>query len=85
MVFYKSESLERPVALDFVSSPTTVYIRRNIEQVSVEDAETGETKLVWRYDECRMSKEDYIAELQSRQDETDEALQEVILAMFGGE
>lgn len=85
MVFYKSESNEKPELLDFTSSPTTVYIRRNLEEVEVEDAETGDTRLVWRYDECRMSKEDYIAELQSRQDETDEALQEVILAMFGGE
>ena len=85
MEFYKSESLEKPVTLDFSSSPTTVYIRKNIEQVEVDDVETGEKKMVWKYDEAKVSKTDYIAELKSRQDETDEAVQELILAMYGGE
>lgn len=85
MEFYKSESLEKPVTLDFSSSPTTVYIRKNIEQVDVDDVETGEKKMVWKYDETKVSKTDYIAELKSRQDETDEAVQELILAMYGGE
>lgn len=85
MEFYKSESLEKPVTLDFSSSPTTVYIRKNIEQVEKKDTNTGNTQIVWEYDEARVSKTDYIAELKSRQDETDEAVQELILAMYGGE
>ena len=85
MIYQKSEYNEKPLAVDFSSSPTTVYLRRNIEQVEKEDPETKEVVLVWQADEATISKTDYIAILQSHQEETDEALQELILATFGGE
>lgn len=79
------EQETRPEELDFTSSPTTVFIRRNIEEVERTDPETGETKTMYAFDEIQMPKADYIKTLHDRQDETDEALQELILATFGGE
>ena len=85
MEFYKSESNVRPEAIDFESSPTTVYVRKNIRLEAVTDPETGERQTKYIYDEAKVSKMDYIAMLHERQEETDGALQELILATFGGE
>lgn len=85
MEFYKSEGLSRPVEIDFKSSPTTVFIRKNIEEIQKTDEETGETFTAYQYDEARVSKADYIAMLKERQDETDAAMLELILITFGGE
>ena len=85
MEFYKSEALSRPVEIDFKSSPTTVFIRKNVEEIQKTDEETGETFTAYQYDEARVSKTDYIAMLNERQDETDAAVLELILITFGGE
>lgn len=53
---------ERPEEIDRTSSPTTVYLRRNIEQVEkeVEDS-NGDVQTVteWRYEEREMTVEEY--------------------------
>lgn len=48
----------KPLEFDTESSPTTVYQRRNIEQITVtnEDGTTGE---LWEYDERKMTREEY--------------------------
>lgn len=85
MTFYKSESTVRPKLIDFESSPTTVYIRKNIERITKEDPETHETQSFYEYDEAKVSKTDYISILHTKQEESDAALQELILTFFGGE
>ena len=43
---------ERPEEVDRESSPTTVYLRKNIRQVEQKEAEdSGETVSVWQYEE----------------------------------
>lgn len=85
MTFYHFTNDTRPDDIDFSSSPTTVFIRRNIAETTKEDPETGEIKTVFEYDEAQIPKTEYIQNLHDRQEETDEALQELILVTFGGE
>ena len=85
MTFYHFINDTQPDDIDFSSSPTTVFIRRNITETTKEDPETGEIKTVFEYDEAQVPKTEYIQNLHDRQEETDEALQELILVTFGGE
>ena len=53
---------ERPEEIDRTSSPTTVYLRRNIRRVSEKEVgESGETQDVtrWEYEEQEMTIEEY--------------------------
>ena len=52
---------ECPEEVDRSSSPTTVYLRRNVEQVQKEvDGIDGEMKTTeWQYEEMEMSVEEY--------------------------
>ena len=47
----------RPDEVDTTSSPSTVYLRRNIEQVEI--TQGGETISVWKYDEAQLTREEY--------------------------
>ena len=85
LIYKRVESNDLPQEIDTTSSPTTVYLRKNIRTETRTDIETGETRTVYVYDEAKMPYSQYISELQYRQEETDEAVQELILAMFGGE
>ena len=51
--------VERPAEFDTESSPTTVYQRRNIKQITVEAAD-GSTSTMWEYEERTMSHTEYI-------------------------
>lgn len=48
---------EEPKAIDMTTSPTTVYERRNISKVTVED-ENGSVDM-WEYEERQMTIEEY--------------------------
>ena len=53
---------ERPDEIDRTSSPSTVYLRKNIEQVEKEvEGTDGEKTTVteWQYDEREMTVEEY--------------------------
>ena len=53
---------ERPEEIDKTSSPSTVYLRRNIEQIEKEvEGTDGEvqTTTEWHYEEKEMSIEEY--------------------------
>lgn len=53
---------ERPDEIDRTSSPSTVYLRKNIEQVEkeVEGADGEKTTVTeWQYDEREMTVEEY--------------------------
>ena len=57
--YYQSESDTMPEDIDTVSSPTTVYIHKNIHTEERTDPETGETRTVFVYDEAKMTRQDY--------------------------
>lgn len=63
--FYKAESTVEPDEVDTISSPTTVYIRQNIRQETRVDAD-GSEFTVWRYDEAKVSKDEYNQYMQEK-------------------
>lgn len=81
MIYYKATSNDYPQLVDITSSPTTVYLRKNIKAVDVEDEMTGNTRTEYHYDEAAISKDEYINMLHEQQEVTDEALQELILSL----
>ena len=56
--------VEQPPEFDTASSPTTVYQRRNIQRVIIENIDGTKSEL-WEYDERTMSHDEYavIAEI----------------------
>lgn len=81
MTYYKATSNDYPQLVDITSSPTTVYLRKNIKAVDVEDEMTGNTRTEYHYDEAAIGKDEYINMLHEQQEVTDEALQELILSL----
>lgn len=55
---------ERPTEVDTVSSPTTVYLRKNITQITKTD-DTGREETMWQYDEREMTVAEYAGYLAS--------------------
>jgi hypothetical protein len=58
--YYPSESDIMPEELDTSSSPTTVYLRKNIRTEERKDPETGKTRTVFVYDEAKMPRLEYV-------------------------
>lgn len=81
MTYYKATSNDYPQLVDITSSPTTVYLRKNIKAVEVEDEMTGSNRTEYHYDEAAVTKDEYITILHEQQEVTDEALQELILSL----
>ena len=51
---------DKPEEIDRTSSPLTVYLRKNIEQVTREvEGSNGEMATEWQYDEKEMTVEEY--------------------------
>lgn len=65
MNWYYSESMNRPNETDTTSSKVYNYVRRNIEEVTVD----GETKYTW--EECKIPKENWELYLQNEQQAAD--------------
>ena len=82
MNYYKAISNDRPQVVDNVSSPTTVYLRKNIQAVEVEDIETGNKRMEYHYDEAAISKDEYIDILRAQIEDNEAVLAETL---FGGE
>ena len=61
--YYISESDNMPDEIDTMSSPTTVYLRRNIRTEERHDTETKTTKTVYVYDEATIPRDEYNAYL----------------------
>ena len=55
--FHKSESTSIPELIDMVSSPTTVYIRENIQEK--QKIVNEEEYTIYTYDEAILTKEEY--------------------------
>lgn len=67
----------KPLEIDETSSKHVVYLRKNIEQITVEDEEG--TTTCWKYEEAILSKADYeIYKKQTEDAKTIEAQQEQI-------
>lgn len=56
---HEGSQVEKPTKVDIASSPTVVYVRNNIEQITREEA-SGETVTLWSYDEAELTKEEYV-------------------------
>lgn len=82
MNYYKSISNDRPQAVDNTSSPTTVYLRKNIEAVEIEDVETGNKRTEYRYEEATISKDEYINILRAQIEDNEAVLAEIL---YGGD
>lgn len=49
--------LEKPLEVDKTSSPSTVYLRKNITQV---EQQSGDAKIsAWKYEEAQLTLEEY--------------------------
>lgn len=48
---------QKPLEVDTVSSPTTVYLRKNINQTEI-SSEEGSGRM-WEYEEAQLTKEEY--------------------------
>ena len=57
--YYPSESDTMPEEIDITSSPTTVYLRKNIHTEERQDIETETTRTVYVYDEAKVARQDY--------------------------
>ena len=50
--------LEKPSEFDTTASPTTVYQRKNIQRIEIENMDGTKSEL-WEYDERKMTREEY--------------------------
>ena len=57
--YYQSESDTMPDEIDTTSSPTTVYLRKNIRTEERQDIETETSRTVYVYDEAKAARQDY--------------------------
>ena len=73
---------EKPLAIDTVSSETTVYIRKNIQRIEKKDEQSGNTYEMWEYDEAQLTREQYTDYLTEQLQKTQEAVD--FLLMNGG-
>ena len=50
---------EKPLEVDTISSNSTVYMRRNIKEVEVENEVSGEKVTMWQYEERQLTPQEY--------------------------
>ena len=53
-----SQTIE-PLAIDTTSSKSVVYLRRNIEQITRKDEQSGATIKLWAYEEAQLTLPEY--------------------------
>lgn len=61
LIFYDSEANIEPVLIDTDSSPTTVYVRKDIEEKTRTEEETGEVITYYSYKEAKIPKTEYVS------------------------
>ena len=82
MNYYRVTSNDYPQLVDITSSPTTVYLRKNITSEEVENPETKDTHREYHYDEAAISKDEYITLLHEQIADVEEVLADML---YGGE
>ncbi len=60
-IFYDSEANFEPELIDTETSPTTVYIRKDIEEKTRTEEETGEVITYYSYKEAKIPKTEYVS------------------------
>ena len=50
---------EKPLEVDAVSSESTIYLRRNIKEVEIENEVSGEKVTMWHYEERQLTPQEY--------------------------
>ena len=50
---------EKPLEVDAVSSENTIYLRRNIKEVEIENEVSGEKVTMWQYEERQLTPQEY--------------------------
>ena len=73
--------VKKPAEFDTTSSPTTVYQRKNIQRIEIENTDGTKSEL-WEYDERKMTHEEYslIAEIVKTQKDI-AAIEDVLCAL----
>ena len=61
LVYYDSESMSEPELIDLDSSPTTVFVRKDIEEKTRTEEETGEVITYYSYKEAKIPKTEYVS------------------------
>lgn len=51
---------EMPIEMDNTSSKIYIYLRKNIERVTVENETDGTTSELWEYDEAKLTHNEYL-------------------------
>lgn len=85
-MWYKAESMTLPAIIDDTSSRVYVYVRKNIN-VEQRTDESGETIIVYVYDEIKIPKEVYeIFDLESGNERRISDIEDTLADMlFGGD
>lgn len=84
-MWYKSSSTDYPATLDLTSSKIYAYVRKNIEEIEVEDEE-GNITIQYTYDEMKIPKEVYgIFEQTIIEDQRISDIEDVLTEIIGGE
>ena len=79
LIYKKSESTIKPELVDSTSSKTTVYLRKNIVESKKIDEKTGDNFSYYKYEEAKLTKEEYkrylkeinVIEIQKQREEID--------------
>ena len=50
---------EKPLEVDTVSSESTIYLRRNIKEVEIENEVSGDKVTMWQYEERQLTPQEY--------------------------
>lgn len=82
MNYYRVTSNDYPQLVDITSSPTTVYLRKNVTSEVVENPETQGKHTEYHYDEAAISKDEYITLLHEQIADVEEVLADIL---YGGD
>lgn len=78
MNYHKSSANYFPELVDITSSPTTVYLRKNVREVEVTDEVTSEKRIAYEYDEAIITKDEYINMLRNQTEELESVVAEIL-------
>ena len=78
MNYNKSSADYFPELVDITSSPTTVYLRKNVKEVEITDEMTGKVRTAYEYDEAIITKDEYINMLKNQTEELESVIAEIL-------
>lgn len=61
--YHEGSQTEKPVKIDTFSSPTAVYLRKNIQRITRIDEMSGEKISLWGYEEAKLTLDEWTAYL----------------------